>query len=98
MPTDKYRVTITLPDEMADKIRDYQYYNRYRTQTQAIIGLIDTGLKTYFEQPAVNSGLSSTAIQFATQMDNLAPQYQKILFAMLETMQESAALSASGQA
>lgn len=98
MPTDKYRVTITIPDEMTDKIRDYQYYNRIRTQSQAVVNLINAGLRTYFEQPAVNSGLSSTAIQFATQMDNLSPQYQKILFAMLETMQESAALSASGQA
>lgn len=98
MPTDKYRVTITLPDEIADKIRDYQYYNRLRTQTQAIINLIGAGLNAYFEQPAVNSGLSSAAIRFATQMDNLPPDYQKILFAMLGTMQESAALSASGQA
>ena len=98
MPTDKYRVTITLPDEMVDKIRDYQYYNRYRTQTQAIIKLIDAGLKAYFDQPAVNSGLSSTAIQFATKMDCLSPDYQKILFAALETMQESAASSAAGRA
>lgn len=98
MSTSKYRVSITIPDETADKIRDYQYYNRFRTQSQAVVYLIEAGLRTYFNQPAVNSGLSNAAIQFAKKLDNLAPEYQKIMFAMLETIQESAALSASGQA
>lgn len=45
MPTEKPRITITIPDEQYDKVRDFQYGNKMKNQTQAILALIDMGFE-----------------------------------------------------
>lgn len=45
MATDKPRTTITMTQEMADAIREYQHQNKFSNMTLAIIDLIDKGIK-----------------------------------------------------
>lgn len=45
MPTDKPRYTITVDPELQRKIEDYQFNNRIKTQTKAIIALMELGLQ-----------------------------------------------------
>ena len=44
MPTRKPRVTITMTEEQFKAIEDYQYSNRKKNQTQAILALLEKGL------------------------------------------------------
>lgn len=44
MPTEKPRITITVPEDMMREIDDYRYGNRISTQTQAIFQLVRLGL------------------------------------------------------
>jgi len=45
MPTDKPRVTITMPEDQLEKIQNFQHDNKMKNQTQAILHLIDIGFK-----------------------------------------------------
>ena len=56
MPTDKPRFTITVDPALMQEIEDYRYHHRIKNQTQAVISLMQRGLKeimeTEFSQPA----------------------------------------------
>lgn len=44
MPTEKPRMSITVPQDLLDRIEDFRYENRISSQTKAIITLIGLGL------------------------------------------------------
>jgi metal-responsive CopG/Arc/MetJ family transcriptional regulator len=46
LPTEKPRYTITLEQEMLDKIDDFRFENRYPNRTQATLALIQIGMDT----------------------------------------------------
>lgn len=45
MATENPRITFTLSEEMRKRIDEYRFDNRIRNQTQAIVALINIGLK-----------------------------------------------------
>lgn len=45
MPTDKPRFTITVDPELMQQIEDFRYSHRIKNQTQAVISLMELGLK-----------------------------------------------------
>lgn len=45
MPTNKPRYTITVNPELQQQIEDYQFSNRIKSQTKAIIALMELGLQ-----------------------------------------------------
>ena len=55
MPTDKPRFTITVDPALMQEIEDYRYNHRIKSQTQAVISLMQRGLQeimeTEFSQP-----------------------------------------------
>lgn len=51
MPTEKPRMSITVPQELLDRIEDFRYENRISSQTKAIITLIGLGLDTLDTKP-----------------------------------------------
>lgn len=59
MPTDKPRITITIPDDQFSKVQDFQYGNKMKNQTQAILALIEMGFEELQKKEA------STAKEFA---------------------------------
>ncbi|WP_288334617.1 hypothetical protein [uncultured Cloacibacillus sp.] len=50
MPTEKPRYTITLDEEMLQKIDDFRFENRFANRTQATLELIRLGMKALEEQ------------------------------------------------
>ena len=46
MPTAKPRVTITMTEEQLQKIENLRFKKRFKSQTQAILALIDAGFET----------------------------------------------------
>jgi len=44
VPTENPRVTITLDDELLNKITEYRFENRIKNQTQAIVQLVERGI------------------------------------------------------
>lgn len=46
MATDKPRFTITLSEELYEKVNEYQHSKRFSTQTKAIVDLIERGAKS----------------------------------------------------
>ena len=45
MPTDKPRITITMPEDQLDKVQTFQHENKLKNQTQAILKLIELGFE-----------------------------------------------------
>lgn len=59
MPTDKPRVTITMPEDQLVKIQNFQHDNKMKNQTQAILHLIEIGfqeLENMCKEEAPTSG------------------------------------------
>ena len=44
MPTDNPRITFTVSEELKDQINEYQFNNRIKNQSQAILSLIKAGM------------------------------------------------------
>ena len=45
MATDRHRYTVSVDDEMFQKIEDYRFDNRYNTRSEATVALIRLGLE-----------------------------------------------------
>ena len=56
MPTEKPRVIVTLHDDLFKRIEDFRYENRYPNRSEAVLALIEAGLK-YFETKPSNKKL-----------------------------------------
>lgn len=52
MPTEKPRITITMTKDQLERIEDYRYGNKMKNQTQAILSLIDKGMRLLAEEGA----------------------------------------------
>ena len=50
MPTNKPRITFALSDAQLTEISNFQFQNRMKNQTQAILALIEKGLDEYEER------------------------------------------------
>lgn len=50
MPTDNPRITFAVSEEMKDRINDYQFSNRIKNQSQAILSLIKIGMDSLEEE------------------------------------------------
>lgn len=45
MATDRARYTVSLDDEMFNKVEDFRFENRYQTRSEATVELIRLGLE-----------------------------------------------------
>ncbi|MCC8184976.1 ribbon-helix-helix domain-containing protein [Cloacibacillus porcorum] len=59
MPTEKPRYTITLDEEMLQKIDDFRFENRFANRTQATLELIRLGMKALEEQQKMSTSKES---------------------------------------
>nr|DAU38990.1 MAG TPA: nickel responsive regulator [Herelleviridae sp.] len=66
MPTDKPRFTITMDDDLLQRIDEFKFSNRYKNQTQAVIALIEKGIDTL----ALQDEEISSAIKNASETES----------------------------
>ncbi len=83
MPTQKPRVTITIEDEILKKIENYQYSNRCKNQTQAILSLIKIGLsslnkKEFTPQEKINPNIQNKHTQLSNYELNIIANLNKL--------------------
>lgn len=72
MPTNKPRYTITVDKELQKRIEDYQFDNRFKSQTKAIISLLDMALKqVQFKQ------ITKTKPEISKEEELLLENYRK---------------------
>lgn len=88
MATDKPRFSITLTEELAKKVNDYQHNMHYATQTKAIVDLIQRGAATLgLSLPEINEVESSDFSEYETDIikkyRSLDPYGQKAVLAIL---------------
>ena len=77
MPTNKPRFTITIEEDLFQRIEDFKYEYRYKNQTQAVLALIEMGLsemETTKKSPVINDGGQDRELLKAYQS---APDYKK---------------------
>ena len=61
MPTERPRITITMPEEKYMQVQDFQYGNKMKNQTQAILYLIEKGFEELQKNEAKKEALTSDA-------------------------------------
>lgn len=86
MPTENPRITFTVSNELKDRINEFQFSNRIKNQSQAILALIDKGMNKISEskhddihgldQPYA---LSPDALRLARIYDELPDEHSKKL-------------------
>lgn len=95
MPTEKPRFTVTFPDELMQQIDEYRFSHRCRSQTQAIIELIDRGIDVLAAentdgeneiQPADIGELSEEEERFIKGFAELTPSNRRILLGILSVL------------
>ena len=55
MATDRHRYTVSVDDEMFQKIEDYRFDNRYNTRSEATVALIRLGLEALEKEKAASA-------------------------------------------
>lgn len=55
MPTNNPRFTFTISQELLDRVDEFRFKNRFRSQTKAITALIELGLDSIGEKPITPS-------------------------------------------
>ena len=73
MPTDKPRYTITVDPDLQKQIEDFQFNNRFKSQTKAIISLMELGLKK------LQTDLPIHEDQSATEIEEYTPDEQQLI-------------------
>lgn len=63
MPTEKPRFTITLDDDLLQKIDDFRFDNRYPNRTQATLELIRIGIRTLEQQKKEGASTQDSSIK-----------------------------------
>ena len=99
MPTEKPRFTLTIDEETYQAIQDYQFENRMKSQTQAVLSLIKIGMDklSKTEKPAKEGELSEMDAEIIellrsipTESMQLASDLVKsILTALLHNLQDA---------
>ena len=59
MPTEKPRYSITVDDELFQKIEDFRYENRFPSRSEATLELIRLGLEALKEKGLLKSSSDS---------------------------------------
>lgn len=87
MPTEKPRFSITIDQELLNRINDYQHKNRMSTQTKAVLDLISKGIaQTTIEATGttLNAQIySQAALDVAAKYDLLDTHGRKIIDTLL---------------
>lgn len=65
MATDKPRFTITLSEDLYEKVNKYQHDKKFSTQTKAIVDLIERGAKSL--------GLVMDCTRYQSELNKIAP-------------------------
>lgn len=88
MPTEKPRFTITMDQELFDRVNEYQHRNRMNTQTKAVLALIRKGIaQTSSESGTPASAgriISRAALDIAEKYDRLDLHGRSVIDAILE--------------
>lgn len=86
MPTEKPRVTITMPEDQLEKVQMFQHDNMMKNQTQAILRLIELGFEELQRQEQNNSENKNAAQESDKANSRAAKQEQvRIIKALLES-------------
>lgn len=87
MPTTKPRVTFTISPEKLSEVENFQFGNKIKNQTQAILTLIEKGLSD-FESGIKNApSISDEAMKIARDYDNLDGHGKSIVRVILNEEQ-----------
>lgn len=87
MPTEKPRFTITVSEELLEQIENYRFENRCRSQTDAVLQLMQKGLDALMDaesiaeqkEPASPEGLTDDERQFIDGFKTLSPSNRRLL-------------------
>lgn len=87
MPTEKPRITITMSDEQLDQIKEFQFSNKMKNQTQAILHLVELGFSELEKQNG-NSETKKEAAPEPAKASSEAERKRKInmITALLESV------------
>ena len=86
MPTLNPRITFTLSEEMANRIDEFRFDNRIKNQTQAIVALLNIGLKSLGDEP-LPPEFTEEEVHLVEVYRGADPIYQKVSTELLETHQ-----------
>lgn len=86
MPTEKPRITITMPEEQLDQIKEFQFSNKMKNQTQAILHLVELGFEELERQSKCSEQEKETAPESAKANSEAKRKEQvQIIKALLES-------------
>lgn len=79
MPTNKPRVTFAISPEELTALEDYQYANRIKSQSKAILALIEKGLLQCKEEIKTAPPYTEEALELAKDYDDLDGHGKKVV-------------------
>lgn len=94
MPTDRPRITITMSDEQLERVRDYQFGNKMKNQTQAILSLLEKGMEEIERAASTENKNTLTPAEADARAENLSTEEKiRLSLTRLGLIDENAPLS-----
>ena len=87
MPTNNPRFTFTISQELLDRVDEFRFKNRFRSQTKAITALIELGLDSIGEKPITPSEppLNASDARLLATYHAADKTYQTVALELLES-------------
>lgn len=83
MTTERQRFSITLDDDLYNKVSSFRYNNRINTQTKAVVSLLQLGLKT-LESDTTSKVISDNDLEIIKKYRALDKHGKEIIDFLLE--------------
>lgn len=87
MPTKNPRFTITMDQDLYDQIEDYRYSKRLKSQTQAVVSLLEAGIESLMEDMKKAPSVSDEAAEFGKRYEAL-DKHGKVVVTVVMTEEE----------
>ena len=92
MPTKNPRFTISMDDDLYKRIEDYRYTHRMKSQTQAVIALMRSGLESLEEEIKSSSGPAEPEEEevkvFTSMVSQLSDEHKRFLAVVIQALIE----------
>lgn len=105
MSTNKPRIMVTVSDDVYQRIENYRYENRFKSQSLAVNDLIGKGIQVLLgddveepkKNPAIPDGISEDEKKFLTGFTSLTPSNRHLLLGIVELLLQEQARTADSQ-
>ena len=91
MSTKKPRFTITMDEELFERVETYRFEHRLRSQSQAVVSLVESGIASLLDETKTSPGPAEPGEdvkEFISMVSQLTDEHKRVLLVVIQALIE----------